>query len=129
MATPAQIRSTIDAQLAGIWTKIQARQAVRFANTGNYAQFLWSHTAAPADGVEAAPDGTAKPTNEAAGWQAVLADLLPTMAFRLRIDVYDGPSGKGYVATAQVKFGNQVWERAQNSGPETWRTRGWSRVD
>lgn len=124
MATPAQIRQAVDDRLAALWTAIQNKEAAYYAANGKYWQGLRTMSAIPADGATALPDiGTATPTDQPDPWPAALRQVAMEMA--LQIDVYDGPSGVGYVATVSVRINSRVWERAAQVGPETWRQHGW----
>lgn len=124
--TPAQVRTQVDTWLANRWATVQTKQAAYLAKTGRYFQGLRTHTVLePADGVELAPDNVlVKPTDQVERWADVIT-LPATMPCVLRIDTYDGPAGKGYVATVRVKLAGSWWERAQQVGPETYRTHAW----
>ena len=130
----AQVRTAVDAWLTAKLPDLTAAQNAYFATHGRYWQGLLSHISAPAhtdshDG-EAAPDRMAsKPTDQAESW----SDVLPgwaTVRFpgRLQVDVYDGPSGKGWVYIADVMHNGTRFRRIVNVGPETFRTQGWYQV-
>lgn len=126
MPTPAEIRAAADAKLLPFWNKIRARQAIFLTNNGRYWQGLKTHVIRPADGTEAPPDATSTPTNEQTNWAAFAGvDLPATLPVSVRCDVYNGPQGRGFTATAEVKIGANVWERTVNEGPETGRTQAW----
>lgn len=130
MATPAQIRQAVDDKLALLWAAVQARQDTYAANHGGkFWQGLVTHTITPADGFEALPDiGLACPTDQA-GEPYPLAIRQTVMPMSLRLDVYDGPFGRGYVATVRVLIGGVLYERSAQVGPEAWRAVGWRIVE
>jgi hypothetical protein len=128
MATLSEIRQRVDDWLAGRWPTLVGRQEAYFANQGRYFQGFWTHTSTPADGADAAADNLAmRPSDQAARWPDLLTlpDLLPCA---LRIDVYEHPSGHGWVATLRVQVAGTVYERRGQVGPETWRSAGWREV-
>jgi len=126
--TAEEIRGTVDTRLVGRWSEIQQAQAGYHATHGRYAQGLLTHSSIPADGVEAAPDRKhAKPTDQAESWEQ-LSNLPATMMSALRLDVYDGPEGVGYVVVVGVRIGGRLWQKRINVGPETWRAHGWREV-
>lgn len=128
MPALAQIRTDVDSWLTAHWPAFQAKQATFFGNRGRYWQGLVTHSAPPADGGLTAPDqAAAKPYYEVASW-ADQSWLDPTMEFALACDAYDGPLGQGYVAHCYVTVAGTTYHRAQNVGPETWRTQGWAPV-
>lgn len=135
MATLQQIRDKIDPILATMATAIDNRQAVYFANNGEYFQGKWTHSTEPVDGADTTPDNlTDTPTNISVRWNQFLQGLeLPSqLPMRIKSDVYKAPGkdGHGYVLTVQAKLLNgDVWERSRNmQGAETWRTEGWHKL-
>lgn len=134
MATLQQIRDKIDPILADLATKIDARQAVYFANNGEYFQGKWTHQAEPVDGVDTTPDNLADtPTNIQTRWNQLLAgvDLPAQLPMRIKCDVYQNAAGWGYWLTVQVKLLNgDVWQRSRNmQGNETQNTEAWHKVN
>lgn len=125
--TLKEIQDKIDARLPALWSAIQARQATYHAAHGRYWQGLRTHGIDPADGNDVLPDvGTLTPSDQPDAWPAALiASALP---MSLRIDVYDGPSGQGYVANLYVTVNSKTYHRAKQSGPETYRNQGWHLV-
>jgi len=124
MATLTQIRNAIDARLKSLWPVVQARQDAYFAAHGHYWQGLRTHTLHPADGNETLPDvGDKTPSDQPTAWPGTL--IASPIPMSLQIDVYDGPRGKGYVATVRVGYNGKVYERAAQVGPETDWAHGW----
>lgn len=130
MPTLAQIRQAVDDRLVTLWGVIQARQDNYAANhNGRYWQGLYSHSITPADGLEVVPTiGLTCPTDQQ-GEPYPLAIRTALLPMALRIDVYDGPEGTGYVATVYVTVQGVTYTRAAQVGPETWRQYGWRRAD
>lgn len=44
------------------------------------------------------------------------------------VDVYEGPSGVGYVINYEVQRGSTTWRKAINFGPEKHREQDWEEV-
>lgn len=94
------------------------------SSRGRYAQMLWTHDVAPKALT------LSNKLTDAPSYQTDLKtdDMLTAIKFekqqqcRLRIDQYDGPSGKGYVVTAECDTGTQKMQRCWNFGAETYRT-------
>lgn len=124
----AAAESRLNAALSSLLDTARARQETFLANHGRYWQGLWSHLAVPIETDAVAPTNTAaKPTDQTAhpSWSGV-AILPATMTYRVRIDVYDGPLGKGWTGTVEVVLPDgRVYTRTANTGPETWRARAW----
>jgi len=124
----------IDAVIGTYVPKLQAYEINYLDAKGGrgYMQALWSHSAPPTDGALVAPDLlTSKPTDQAESfsdlWSAIIIDS-GEMPVRLRIDVYDGPSGKGYVIVIETIINTRTYTRSINTGGETWRDVGWTEV-
>ena len=117
-------RNRIDDWLTPRWAWLTGKQDDYFTANGKYFQGLWTHTAEVDQTSEAGdtiPDNlTSSPTDQPHTWQDAIGntfDALPLPA-RLRLDVYDGPQGKGWSATLQVKYGGNIYERTKGVGPE-----------
>lgn len=130
MATPAQIRQAVDDKLAAAWSHIQARQTAFFNNKGRYFQGKRTHTLAPADGTEVAPDALADhPTDQAETWGDAGFVLPATLPMVLEIHVYrTADNGYGYVGIVEVTINNKTWRRQAQVGPETYRAHGWAEI-
>lgn len=138
MPTLARVRQVVDDRLTDLWlNEITPRQDAFFAARGRYWQGLrtFALTALPnnpQDGsstvLEVTPLRTVHPTDQAETWDDVGINLGTTIPCALQIDVYDGPLGKGYVGTVWAMWDGDVYSRAQNRGPETWRTDDWRRL-
>lgn len=129
MATPAQIRQTVDDWLAARWPTVQARQIVYAGNHGGrFYQGLWTHLIIPIDGANFSPDNVnARPTDQVERWVDFVT-LPATFPAALCMDVYQNAQGWGYVASLRVFVAalGKTFERSQNgAGSETWRSVAW----
>jgi hypothetical protein len=131
---PPGIQSKCDAQLQAIWPEIESYQDSYFVANGCYWQGLITHHAElPANGTDVLPDvGDLTPTDLPVPWPDQL--IADPRAEALVIDAYEAPAGHGYVLTALVNITPTEapppqtmvrWQRAQNVGPEEWRTSDW----
>lgn len=134
MATLAQLRTRIDTWVANRWPTIVARQENYRTNRGHYWQGLRTHIGCPAhsnstDGDKVGDNLESQPTDAFSNWTNVfpewVSELLPCC---LWVDVYDGPSGKGWVANIEVIYNGKTYHRAVNVGPESSRSQGWHEV-
>jgi hypothetical protein len=138
MPTLVQVRNAVDVRLTTLWTNtIVPRQNAFFAARGKYWQgILTTDLLALPDNpnsgsgtvLEVAPATTRHPTDQAETWADAAIVLGATIPMALEIHTYDGPLGKGYVGIVWAKWANTVYRRAQNNGPETWRTEAWQPV-
>ncbi len=127
MATPAQIRASVDAKFDALKSAVQTKQTAYFATHGRYWQGLRTHALTPNDGAETLPDvGATSPTDQPDPWPSGIRGQALPMA--LVIDVYDGPFGHGYSATLDVTISGTTYRRIFNVGGETWRARAWTQV-
>ena len=132
----ATVRDRIDNWLTPRWVWLRGKQDDYFAAHGQYFQGLWTHTneveqTDALDGDTIADNLDSKPTDRPHDWRDAVGnalDALPIPA-RLRLDVYDGPLGQGWLATLQVKYQGNIYQRSKQVGPETWRTVDWHKRD
>jgi hypothetical protein len=136
MPTISQIRNFVDARLATLWTDVIVPRQEQYASNhgGRYWQGIRVIDLADlpnnpqnvnATVLETAPDLTRKPTDQATSWADAAIDLGATLPMAIAIDVYNGPLGTGYVGQVWVRHNGTVYTRAQNHGPEDWRTFSW----
>lgn len=136
MATLAQVRTRVDDWLTARWPTVQARQtAYAAAHGGRYFQGIRTHTVEPNHTTATFADTTSdklatKPTDQAEDWLSFLSEIngvaIPAVFV---MDVYQSPSGWGYVAHVYARHNGVLYHRAQNVGPETDRTQAWHAVD
>lgn len=132
----ATVRQRVDDWLTPArWQTLVDRQETFFTNRGKYFQGRWTHTVqiTQTDALtgDATPTAlTDHPTDQVQHWQDFIGNAFDALPFpaRLRIDVYKGPLGWGWVAALQVLYNSNVYERSRNVGAETWRTEGWHQV-
>jgi hypothetical protein len=125
------IQTQSDQFVAGLLTTIQQRQDIYLSANGEYWQGLPTHTNDLSYTVAVNASALANglllhPTDQAESWIDMYPEL-STLVFpaSMRIDVYDGPSGKGYVIKTRLCYVDTCYEKADNHGPETWRSSDW----
>lgn len=132
MATLSQVRTRVDAWLADKWPVLVARQETYFANHGHYWQGVRTHTfdlnhTSQTDGDSSPDNLNSRPTDVEESWTTLFPAWegvsIPAV---LKVDVYDGPLGKGWVATVWVAYNGTVYRRSRNVGPWTERTEAWA---
>ena len=125
------LTNSIDAEIESKWrTLLTATQSDYLAANGIYAQTRWSHVNAPEDGAEVLPDNLAdKPSDQVEGWSDLVEISSELMTARGRVGAYNGPDGKGFVLTVQVRETEALMQRSINFGPLTDRDQAWSEVD
>lgn len=121
--------TTVDNSISLRWTNIQNYQSSYLIANNRYYQALWSHTTTPS-ALTLANNLTSHPSYQAETAQALFtaANISTTLPMRIRIDWYDGPSGKGYVLTIEVVACGVTKMRSINVGPEPYRDRAWTEV-
>lgn len=127
MATVAQIKAAAEQFKQDHGAKFLNRQEAYLTARNINWQGIISHVTIPDDGVATAPDLTRRPTDQNERWQDVFtgANLLPaTWPIAVQVDVYDGPSGKGWTITVLATKNGITYSRTWNFGPETWREDG-----
>ena len=128
-ATLDSIRAAIENFRDAHAAKLVAKQEAYAANHGGrYWQGIITPGTIPDDGASVAADYTRKPTDQANRWADVFsgADALPaSIPAQIRVDVYDGPLGKGWVLTVSGTKSGNLYTKAWNVGPETWRAHAW----
>lgn len=128
------ILTSVDAALGARLPGLMAAQAAYYAANGTYFQGLPTHSEIPADGAELPPDRVDDhPTDQPVSWSDAATEyslsVPETMGSVLRIDVYDGPGGAGWVTVVETMIDGQLWRRSINFGPEAWRSAAWSPVE
>jgi hypothetical protein len=118
-----------DAQIAVLLPHLETYQDAYYAANDQYYQALASHSVVP--DVPVPPDGLSDaPTDQfvnlAYFWDA--AALPDALAWSFRIDTYSGPDGDGYVLVVTTQLNGDVWTRALDYGPESWRGNDWYQI-
>lgn len=139
MPTLVQVRNLVDSRLTALWTgQVVPRQAAYAATHGGrywqgYRTFvITSLPNNPSDAnptvLEVTPVLNTHPTDQPETWIDQGMNLEATIPMALQMDVYDGPLGRGYVGTVWARWNGNTYSRAQQFGPETWRTFAWVQV-
>lgn len=128
--TLQEARDAADAKLATLWTAhIAPKQAAYFAARGRYWQGLVT-SEIPEDGAEAVANYTSRPTDQVETWADIFgAALGASLPVALAVDVYEGPQGHGFIARVWIRYAGTIYTKAQNHGPESWRTANWAIFD
>ncbi len=105
-----------------LWPWLVAREREYFEMTGRYCQMLPSHISAVSEGAQGYPDGWySHPRDQQYSWEDLKVIQYEPLPFAIRIDVYDGIEGKGFVAC----FTKGDVRRCKNYGPEAMRNTSW----
>jgi hypothetical protein len=120
--------------------EIELIQENYFKNTGHYWQGLATHSEAakpeyqtidktqPIDEKSFPADALSiKPTDQQdqPSWTELFPNVVDKLPADLRIDVYDGPDGMGYVIGLSYCVDGLCYVRSVNVGPESWRSTDW----
>ena len=125
---PPGIRAKVDAIVNDLADAAAPFQSAKAAGRGGYWQGPRTHAAPPADGAALAPDLARAAHGETETWSDAALPLPPQMECSVQIDVYDGPSGRGYVIAGEVLLAGVRYLRRAHVGPETWREHDWTPV-
>jgi len=130
-ATLAQIKTAIENWHSNNLTKFVSREDDYRALRGRHWQGIVTPNTLPDNGASVTADWTKRPTDQPESWADwftganALASSIPC---QVRIDVYDGPKGKGWTMTVRFTKDGRTYARTWNTGPETWRDRDWADV-
>lgn len=121
------IQALADAQIHMIQLQIERIQSVRLNRGSSLLQLPTTHARPPylqaARVVGEPPDLSRRVGIDS--WYSNEVNLPAYMVVSVRVDVYDGPQGVGYLLYAQTKQNGWTWERVINIGPEEWRAYDW----
>jgi len=121
-----EILSQIDQRIDELWPVLTKAQTEYFAMTGRYYQALWSHSTPPSIVSAKYPDGWyTHPTDQQYRWSDISIIKFEEMPYQMKIDVYDGPEGAGYVASYRFQEKDYVCEKSRNTGPEALKGSDW----
>ena len=138
MPTLREHLDRIDGAIPAVMSELTAFQLtyIRRVDRLKYWQALESHAEAPADGVDKDPDRLDRsPHYHPDTWDDV---ALPTVkalmrASLIKIHIYHGPQGHGFIAAFCVKWSTAphrgIWEKKVNVGPESYRDMDWTKQD
>lgn len=108
---------------------MQSIQDNYIQSRGRYAQALPIISETPADGNTKPPDHTDRaPTDQQESWEDLASSPPSEVMNRIHIDVYDGPSGHGYVSVLRHAVGGVTYRKDINYGPDSYRDTDWREV-
>jgi hypothetical protein len=121
-----QTISAIDSLITNLATQLATLQPPYLSAHGRYWQGARTHSIIPLEGVPTAPNLLAKPTDQTESW-LTFGIVLPALTeAALTVEIYNGPSGHGYVIHADVISSGVRYRKSTNVGPEIWRTHDWT---
>jgi len=114
----------VDAEIDTYYQDILDMQSSYYTTNSKYAQGLPTHAVLPEDGLEAAPTELAQsPTDQAESWNDLIT-LPSTLKAAIEIDIYQTPTGWGYIVTFRLLINGIEWVKSIDEGP-TGRDRDW----
>ena len=111
------LNSDLNAEMESVLQDIQEVQNAYFIEHGQYWQGLASHSVVPSDGKSVDVDLLKKPHDQVEGW-ADVGITQGRLPFSVKVDVYDGPRGKGYIVLFEIKKGKELYQKRVDLGPE-----------
>ncbi len=118
----ADIPQQLEPHLTPLLVRIGQFEANYYDAHGEFAQALPLFFSPPGNGNAALPDALLRaPTRGVTGQQLWSELNLNATPVNIRVDVYDGPAGKGYVVIFEAVFDGQSYQLVVNSGAETFR--------
>jgi len=121
----------VDGQIDKLNPKLKTFQDTYYKDHGKYFQGVNSKNITPDINCGAVPpDLTGKPTDQIETLESLwdYVALPDVLEYTIRVDVYEGPSGAGYVLVVTALVDGVTWERDINVGPETYRDQPWFEV-
>lgn len=127
--TWAQVATLIDTHAPRVIEYITFRQDVYHTRNGRYWQGLKMHTTTPGQAAEVYPDRfLVAPTDQRSSWGDIRFLPFSPMNYTLKMDVYNGEQGDGWVLCLQIVWGGVNREKCWQDGPETWRAHDWQEI-
>lgn len=129
--TLEELQARIDTWWKENGKTIEAAQVEYKKDHPIYFQGLKTHAVVPDQKEDKTEDkipdkAGSKPIGQAESWIDVVPVVVDeAMPCSLTVDVYDGPQGKGWVASLLVKFEGVAFVRRINMGPEAERELSW----
>ena len=123
----ADTMAAIDRQLNDLQLQLERLQSARLARNAPLLQLPTTH-AAPVD-LDREPRGQAPDLRRRVGidsWYSAAVEAPELLLATVRVDVYQGPAGWGYVIVAETVHNGQRWIREINIGGESWREHDWT---
>lgn len=128
MATHAQIQADIDAFWQSNRGKFQSAQSAYRGPHRVFWQGIDTPTVPPDDGALVTPDLTKEPTDQPESWADIFVgpqELPALWPCSIRVDVYEGRRGVGWVTTLIYTKAGERWVRSDNVGGEIERQQDW----
>jgi len=123
----ADTMAAIDRQLNDLQLQLERLQSDRLARNAPLLQLPTTH-AQPVD-LDREPRGLAPDLRRRVGidsWYSAAVEVPEVLLATVRVDIYNGPKGWGYVIVAETVHNGQRWIREINVGGEQWRERDWT---
>lgn len=130
MALPTSTlnQAQIDSVFSSVLASATEKQAGFFTGKGRYFQGLKTPAVTPADMLALPTDSILKPAGQPESW-ANAGIALPVLSeISFRIDVYDGPKGRGYVLHGEIQLAGKLYRKSACFGPESWQEQDWHDV-
>ncbi len=108
-----------------VFSQLLEKQEKYFESASKYWQGIQFHDTIVTDKEERAAEITRKPVEQEEDWETMKFDFPKTFPCTLQVDIYDGPSGKGWALTGRVRINKIIYRRTMNYGPEEWREFPW----
>jgi len=121
-----RIMEQADLEIHQIQLQIERFQTARISTGADLVQLPTTHADPPSE-IGAAPDPSRRSGIDS--WYSAAIDLQPSMIVSVRIDIYSGPSGVGYILVAEMINDGRIWNREINIGPESYRGHDWQLME
>lgn len=112
-----------DKEINDIYLQVSRLQSQRAAADAPLLQLPSTHAGIPPAALKLAPDPGRRVGLDS--WYSNDVDLPEAMSVSVRVDVYQGPRGWGYVLVSVMEYSKVNWIRVTNIGPESWRDEDW----
>jgi len=127
MAISGALLTKVNNALADIAARIEAREAIYFANNGKYWQGIRTPSIIPIDGADTVPNLTLHPTDQVEDWNGVT--LPANIPLAIAVVVHHGPLGWGYTEMALARVSaDGLYIRSRGIGAYGVTTVGWDKV-
>ncbi len=116
--TLQEIKDAVAADLIGVLSDVASKQSTYFGVHSKYFQLLFTHSADPIDGsVENADNlDTEIPSQDVTAIDLGITSF--SKMYRMRVNKYDGPLGKGYRVMVSFSSSGKVYSKTVDPGPE-----------
>ena len=122
---PNQIKNSGDTELNILVSDLEQKQTQYVKENGTYWQGLRTQPSPPS---KQEISNLGSKADNGKSWDDMEIQVPSLSRFSYRIDVYDGPSGKGYVLIIQTEEDGKMYQKSINVGSETYRGRDWTYI-